>query len=164
MKHITPYTLYESKYIGNLYHTTKIGSLSLMLTMGCIRASSDAIERNFLSTSRNHRFLYKQDVKMVLDGFKISQNYKIKPVHFFNTVDKQYGLEHRTQGESMYNQSEERVLLTKEGQLPLNPYLIRVIINTSVVSAEKYEPVLQKLKFLNIPFILLDEKALANHK
>lgn len=83
MKHIISYNLFEAKSVGILYHYTSIKALEQILNTNTIRSTS----RHYKSISfTRNKFFHRDpgfdvpcDARLILDGDKISERYKIQP-------------------------------------------------------------------------------------
>lgn len=93
----------EAKQVGTLYHYTNIENLISILKTNTLITNS-----LFISTTRSKTFidinqsLKFSDARLILDGDKLSQKYKIKPYKAFDAVSK------------LYHTEQEEIILTKK--------------------------------------------------
>lgn len=153
----------EAKQVGNLYHFTYLSYISNVLDNG-LQFQKNNIE-NYLkeysiSTTRSHNlsgfdtfYLMKRSCRVVLDGDKISQKYKIAPVNADNiwnlrASNTSFG------GSKVYNLYEERIYSDTPGYLPLS-YILRIDINDKTKDWENnkhlYQEILDKANMKKIP-------------
>lgn len=134
----------EGKQVGIVYHFTSIPYLQHILAAGSIQGSSDFLdgyEQVFVSATRNYDLDWlDKSVRLTLDGDRISDNYKVEPIHYFNRENKaefrDKGPNHKHYKKVITNQYEERIWANK---LALVPYVLQIDINKSVLKAEDME-------------------------
>lgn len=92
MKYLEEYKLFESKQVGTIYHFTNLGSLHGMLSLGKVKLHTNDLKdiaeysKYSGSFSATRKFDLKFDnIRITIDGTKLSNNFTIKPIHFFNT-------------------------------------------------------------------------------
>jgi hypothetical protein len=94
MKYIISYKLFEGKNIGILYHFTSIENLMEIINnnelIGGLDRDSDISltrDKNFIDTSGAAGLGCNSECRIVIDGNKLSNNYKIKPHNAFSDGD-----------------------------------------------------------------------------
>jgi len=111
--------LYEFAQRGVLYHFTDVNSFRQIMKSNSLKGNiEDLYDEDLytISLTRNKNFEWQgKDVRIYLDGSKLSNKYKIKPFSFFGTasVKKDWMLLGQKYKKSTSDQSEEAVL-TKE--------------------------------------------------
>jgi len=132
MKYIQSYKLYESKNVGILYHFTSIENLieiinsNEMIGNGSISFTRD---KNFLDTTGAESIgSDSTECRIVVDGDKLSNKYKIRPYNFFSNIstrpNRETGLS--IDGEDFIAGPEsEEVVLTDRIE-NIKDYIIRV--------------------------------------
>lgn len=142
-------SLNEHKQTGILYHVTGLKNACDIIKDNQIRGSYFGhVDKQELgiSTTRNKRFLYDENfVQFVLDGDKISFNYKIRPHDYW---ERNYNVPGEPQTK---DEDEEIILVPKEKLFNLNKYLIKVNIFKTSLSKE-YNELVELLKFNNINY------------
>tara|TARA_R110000822_G_scaffold149056_6_gene288139 strand:+ start:4782 stop:7679 length:2898 start_codon:yes stop_codon:yes gene_type:complete len=118
--------LNEAKQVGLLYHVTTPQKLEKILNSNTLRGSYiswDGGETDFLgiSTTRNKNFLYDNNkIQIVLDGDKISNNYKVMPYDYWR---RNYNIP----GESQTQDEDEEIIKVGEGGLKsIKDYIIKI--------------------------------------
>lgn len=117
----------EGKQVGTLYHFTSLKNLVSIIENNTLIASNttDFIDKklklqciSFTRTPNKNQFAISQDSEalIVLDGDKLSNNYKITPYHDPN----QYYF-----SDEEYDEMEERIC---KNIVNLNKYVIKVIL------------------------------------
>jgi hypothetical protein len=132
----------ESKQVGTVYHFTKVSNIKKILTsglrfaenneMGSSGTSVDSKKKYAISITRSPNFNGKNPYgyknggcRLVLDGDKIAQRYKIAPINIDNTW---YGNNMRARGpqpltgyfdSKFSNFFEERVYSPTQGYIPI---------------------------------------------
>lgn len=107
----------ESKQVGILYHYTSFSNGLWIIKSNTLKGSIS--KPSFVSLTRDksfhkqHRIMAGTDLRLVLDGDKLSTKYKIKP-HDFGAEDE----------------SEERILTT--AIIDIKKYLIRIDLYESL--------------------------------
>jgi hypothetical protein len=118
--------LFEAKQVGVLYHFTSFGSLWSILENDELKVSSEwegiSFTRNKLlnKTSSWLKFRYPS-VRMVIDGDRLSQNYKISPFNYSYRRPKWDDSAYNSERAS--SESEEIVRENIEG---IKNYIIRI--------------------------------------
>lgn len=143
--------LNESKQVGVIYHFTFIENLSLIIESNCLKSYNVpliGIQLPTISLTRD-KLLYKKpktgigvDVRISLDGTKLSEKYKIEPHNYFNTPQ----LPSRPKA----TESEERISspIIKD----LDKYVILYEIlpyNRKKITEEQYISYVNEIKNLN---------------
>mgnify|MGYP003644056364 CR=1 FL=1 len=135
--------LNEAKQVGLLYHVTSPQQLEKILNSNTLRGSYiswDGGETDFLgiSTTRNKNFLYDNNkIQIVLDGDKISNNYKVMPYDYWM---RNYNIP----GEPQTQDEDEEIIKVGEGGLKsVKDYIIKIndfteSINEEVLPQEKF--------------------------
>jgi hypothetical protein len=120
MKYIKNFAIFEAKQVGILYHYTSVVSLMKILKSGELLGSLE-YGNKFISFTRDKNFLkhpmrtIKDDaVRIVLDGDKLSNKYKIQPFNY------QYRFATRYDDA----ESEERIYIDKISNI--KNYIIRI--------------------------------------
>lgn len=94
----------------------------------------------FFSTARSKRGSYSsksfQSVQLVLNGQKLSQNYKGGPVDFWGQYDKEKG----------HSETEDRVFTNKPYIENASKYILEIHIDMDSTHKENWEDILDKLK------------------
>ena len=115
--------LNEGKQIGLLYHYTNIKNIKNILDKGLkfSEPQEEISSKYYISTTRKKQN-WKHQAEIVLDGNKISQNYKIIPINASTFIDKpgdewfkQVGVKTDSLGGSEL--AEERILSSNPGYL-----------------------------------------------
>jgi hypothetical protein len=87
MKYISSYKLFEAKNVGILYHFTSIDNLiEIIETNKMIGGDSISFTRdkNFINTTGAASIGEPAECRIVIDGDKLSNRYKIRPYNFFS--------------------------------------------------------------------------------
>ena len=153
--------LNESKQAGYLYHITKIPSAIKILNsnelIGSQFGGADS-EKYGISTTRNKQFLYDARntlnfVQFVLDGSKISNNYKITPHDYWQ---REYNKP--IFSEPQIVDEDEEIILTPKGKISniLN-YVIEVNIFNNDLNKDNdnIKQLVDNLNKLNIKINIL---------
>jgi len=128
----------ESKQVGTVYHFTKVVDLKKILTSGLIfyednqftnNAPVDPKKKYSISVTRSPNFnghnpygTRSKGCRIVLDGDKIAQRYKVAPINIDNTWSSHYltkKKEHDYFTTRFDNWFEERIYSPTSGHLPL---------------------------------------------
>ena len=131
--------LKEAKQVGILYHFTSVKGLSSILTMGGLRA----FRQPYISFTRNYSLKGFGGVRIVINGDKLSNKYKITPY-----LDKVSGID-RHEGEN------EEIIMYPEGKvLPILNYIKEIEVLNSVWKGGYYfhEEILKNVESNKIPF------------
>lgn len=136
----------ESKQVGLLYHFTKVATLKKILTSGLMFAENNEFDGYYdpdnedaeipvdpkkkyaISVTRSPNFggsdpwgYKKQGCRLVLDGDRISQKYKIAPINVNNTWMGQAGAKKGEYLNTKFDKFfEERIYSPTPGYLPLD--------------------------------------------
>ncbi len=109
--------LNENKQVGLLYHFTNLSSLNKILDenkmYGSFMYEENEIELFGVSTTRNKNLNYdsqKNNIRITLNGDKLSNNYKIKPRDYWN---REYNVPDNPQTID----EDEEVILTPKGYI-----------------------------------------------
>lgn len=130
MRHLTSYDrLFEKKQVGIIYHFTDIFALKDITenwsnwTPSLKFTEDDFYDDNsfFISTTRKFDFKWGP-IRLTLDGNKISDKYQIAPVSYFSKKPNDVKTDPR--------QFEERIISTKQDELPLLKYCKQIDICT----------------------------------
>ena len=143
----------ESKQVGILYHSTHIQQALSIISENSIDGSyfgNVDSEKMGLSTTRNKNFIYdRRCVQFVINGDKISNNYKI--------IQYDYWLGNYNVSDNPQTQDEfEEIIITPKGKIKnFNDYLL--CVNILIYDEnEIFDEFLKKLTNLldrkNIPF------------
>ena len=146
----------EAKQVGTLYHYTNLDNLIKILNQDILKSNSD--NGGYISFTRNKNFVKisrflsggSVDCALIINGDKLSDNYKIKPYHdqeYFNKTEKDFGSEEM--------ELEEQI---KGDISPIKPYIINIIILNDKINAydinefienndTNIEPNLESIKF-----------------
>jgi hypothetical protein len=134
--------LKEAKQVGILYHWTSLKNLKDIIKTNIIRPTDSGFddEDNWVSLTRSknkHQFGISEasDCVIVLNGDKLSNNYKIKPYN--DTEIAQYD------DFGVFDEMEERLLGAIKN---LNKYIIKIILYKSNPEIEAL------LKEKNVPY------------
>tara|TARA_R110002050_G_scaffold37148_4_gene92366 strand:- start:6159 stop:10673 length:4515 start_codon:yes stop_codon:yes gene_type:complete len=129
--------LNEAKQVGLLYHVTSPQQLEKILNSNTLRGSYiswDGGETDFLgiSTTRNKNFLYDNNkIQIVLDGDKISNNYKVMPYDYWM---RNYNIP----GEPQTQDEDEEIIKVGEGGLKsVKDYIIKINDFTESINEAK---------------------------
>lgn len=163
--------LEEAKQVGTLYHFTSYPSLIRIIKSGFVLTTTQTDIQPYVSFTRNKRFTsdtISTQVRLTIDGDKLSNKYKISP-----HADTKAGYGRRSQDEA-----EERISLIKyPNGVDVSKSLIEVTlrkINPNIdwddpdtfqdsedfvepPSLESYNEVIKLLKEKNIPFKIVDK-------
>jgi hypothetical protein len=155
----------EGKQVGTLYHYTGWPSVYSIIKENTLKPLFKGKQAGYVSLTRskNQDFTIAQeaDSVIVLDGDKLSNNYKITPYHdvlYNNDVIADTGIQDtpidRFQRDFFEDEKEERI---KGPITNLNKYLLKVIIN---VDNKNKDDLIPKLGMLNLNQLidLLKEK------
>jgi hypothetical protein len=128
MKYYDILKLLEAKQVGILYHYTSIENAIKICKDNMLRPMnyetvSFTRDKNFHGVQRDS---IACGVKFVVDGDKLSENYKIQPFNYFNTSDKSHGSENKYYHYDYYDEQEEVV---KSPIRNLSKYVIKVYID-----------------------------------
>ena len=118
-------SLNEGKQVGLLYHVTSPQRLEKILSSNTLKGSlldfyggKDFIG---ISTTRNKNFLYNQNqIQIVLDGDKISNNYKIMPYDYWG---RSYDLPKNPQAR---DEDEEVIKVGRDGLKDIKKYIVKI--------------------------------------
>jgi len=119
-------SLNESKQVGSLYHVTNPQGLKNILKTNTLKGSSiswDGGDTEFfgISTTRNKNFFYDgNQIQIVLDGDKISNNYKIKPYDYWG---RDYDIPNQPQ---IRDEDEEIIIVGEEGLKNIKTYILKI--------------------------------------
>lgn len=126
----------EGKQVGDLYHFTYAGRLLFILKQNILKAIQSNDEgKKYISFTRNKNLFLNPsriagdfEVALVIDGDKLSSNYKIEPY---------------SAPESKKNEYEERVVIDpkKQGIDNIKNYIKKIIIIGDKVSSEEIEEI-----------------------
>jgi hypothetical protein len=119
--------LNENKQVGLLYHFTNLSSLNKILDENKMNGSfmyeENGIELYGVSTTRNKNLNYdsqKNNIRITLNGDKLSNNYKIKPRDYWN---REYNVPDNPQTID----EDEEVILTPKGYISnIKNYIISI--------------------------------------
>jgi len=119
--------LNESKQVGLLYHFTNLSSLNKILEENKMNGSfmyeENGIELFGVSTTRNKNLKYdrqKNNIRITLNGDKLSNNYKIKPRDYWN---REYNVPDNPQTID----EDEEVVLTPKGYISnIKNYIVSI--------------------------------------
>lgn len=134
----------EAKQVGDLYHFTTAGAAIKILEDGYLLTSNDPeTGLHAISFTRDKNltkgptYIGRIDVRLKLDGNRMSNKFKIKPYQFdpdwhntdFEDID---GNEPKEKDDAkwrlQYDEKEERIVFNKEMKLPIKDYLMEVVI------------------------------------
>ena len=141
--------LFESKQVGVIYHFTHLMNMYFILQDGIFQTRYNDLENyNYdysISCTRNKSFKWG-NVRIALDGNKISHKYVIKPVSYFKKINFRKA------------QMEERIFTNSE-TFPIFEYILQVdILNgTFDPDDEVYLFISNKLAQKNIKFNVVDK-------
>ena len=119
-------SLNEGKQVGLLYHVTTPEKLKKILDSNTLKGSYiswDGGDTDFLgiSTTRNKNFLYDDNkIQIVLNGDKISNNYKIQPYDYWG---REYNIPDEPQ---IKDEDEEIIKVGKDGLKNIKNYIIKI--------------------------------------
>ena len=134
--------LQEAKQVGNLYHATSLIGLKGILDSNQIISNANSTGcSGGISTSRDKTLFYGGPVALILDGDKLSENYKVLPYSNFSDLSRDndkidpYG-EHETiivpnnipKGIDIYNYIEENDLIIPN----INKYIKGILVLPSI--------------------------------
>ena len=164
--------LTESKQVGTVYHFTSVPNIKKILTNGGLpflkdnqftnNAPVDPKKAYSISVTRSPNFNGKnpygfksRGCRIVLDGDKIAQRYKIGPININNTWSSNYltkKSDHVYYTAKFENWFEERIYSPNSGYLPIE-YIkqIDVIWHKSDKLSPKYSEMLDSLNTTKIP-------------
>ena len=104
-------SLNEGKQVGILYHSTSESQYDNIIKQNIMKGGFININGNEtvgISTTRNKNFWYDNNpIQIVLDGDKISNNYKIQPYDY-------WGREYDIPGNPQVRDEDEEIILTSE--------------------------------------------------
>jgi len=86
MKYIKEFKLFEAKQVGTIYHYTDIDSLREIIKTNQLTGAGQVSftrDSRFLDTTVVDGLSNNAECRLVIDGDKLSNNYKIKPVNFY---------------------------------------------------------------------------------
>jgi len=159
--------LIESKQVGIVYHFTTIDKLEMMLNqhnpleLYSINMETISTTRNPLLPMFNNDFR-KADVRIMLDGNKLSQNHKILPIAGLSDNETDV-LNH---GHNKYRvprykgEAEEAVFKVP---LDIKPYIIDIHVLTNRYTMDKYRNEIEpKLKHFNIHYTYIKSYSLGH--
>jgi len=138
----------EAKQVGTLYHFTSLYALKKILNNWCLKGMEVyGDEGEYISFSRNKDLIFetpKDEVRIVLDGNKMSEKYKFEPY-----LDNNNGIK-RTGGEA-----EERINTQKyKDKIYIQPYIKSIDFNSDLYSSklidEEIKPVVEILQKNNV--------------
>lgn len=136
--------LIESKKIGVIYHFTHFMNLYFILESKTFMTRyNDLPKYNYdysISCTRNKSFKWG-DVRIILDGDRISNHYVVKPVSYFK-FNK--------------SQSEERIFTNKE-IFPIFDYIIQIDILEYLKNDDMFDEVLKMLNDNNLKYNLVSK-------
>ena len=134
--------LNEGKQVGLLYHVTTPENLKKILDSNTLKGSISDFHggKDFIgiSTTRNKNFLYNQNqIQIVLDGDKISNNYKIMPYDYWR---RSYDLPNNPQAK---DEDEEIIKVGGDGLRDIKKYIVKInnftdSLNESTVDSKLY--------------------------
>jgi hypothetical protein len=134
--------LFESKSMGILYHFTHLMNLYFILESKTFMTRyNDLPKYNYdysVSCTRNKSFKWG-NIRIILDGDKISNRFVVKPVSYFK-FNK--------------SQSEERIFTNKE-TFPIFDYIIQIDILEHLKNDDIFNDVLKMLNDNNIRYNLV---------
>ena len=154
----------EAKQVGNLYHFTHLRHLYNILDNGLQFQKDnigDHLKKYSISTTRSSDFsgndIYdftKRASRIVLDGNKISQKYKIAPVNADNIWNLKGMKGDRYTKSKDHNLFEERIYSDTPGYLSTD-YILRIDINDKTEgwkdNEHLYQEILDKANMKKIP-------------
>lgn len=164
-------SLEEAKQVGTLYHFTSYPSLIKIINSGFVLTTTQTDIQPYVSFTRNKRFqsdTISTQVRLTVDGDKLSNKYKISP-----HADTKAGYGRKSQDEA-----EERISLIKyPNGVDVSKSLIEVTLrklNPNIdwddpdtfqdsedfvepPSLESYNEVIKLLKQKNIPFKIVEK-------
>jgi len=116
--------LEEGKQVGIIYHYTSLPNLKNILSQNKLKGSYINIhgeETTGVSTTRNKNFKYDDnEVQIVLDGDKLSNNYKILPNDYWR---RDYNIPNNPQTQD----EDEEVIITPKGYIEnIKDYILSV--------------------------------------
>jgi len=131
MKNFKEY-LSERKQVGKLYHFTTLDKLVKILKDGLKSEAlidKDDNSRDGVSFTRNYRHAKDIshggvfDLRITIDGDKLSDKYKITPFH-----DREYYKYQQQSGKKVEDEMEELVTTTKP--IPIKKYILDIVTHT----------------------------------
>lgn len=146
--------LKEAKQAGVLYHVTHPSNAIKIINSNHLIGSylegvnpENQIKSKGISTTRDKNFFYDErnrqnTVQFVLDGNKISNNYKIIPYDY-------WGREYNIPEEPQTIDENEEIILVPKGYLELNKYLIQVNL------FKEDKELIELLKSKNIKYVVI---------
>jgi hypothetical protein len=118
--------LNEGKQVGNLYHFTNKVNLDKIISSDRMMGSfmyelENGKELYGVSTTRNKNLFYdKNNIRITLDGDKLSNKYKIQPRDYWN---RQYNIPNEPQTVD----EDEEVILTPKGYIEnIKNYILNI--------------------------------------
>ena len=159
----------EAKQVGNLYHFTPLINIPNILDNGLKFQKNnikDYLKEYSISATRSHNFsgfdtwdFMRKSCRIVLDGDKISQKYKIAPVNADNIWDLESS-DASYYGSKNNNLYEERIYSDTPGYLPLN-YILKIDINTETkdwkYDTSIHQEILDKADMKKIPINIIKD-------
>jgi len=156
--------LNEGKQVGNLYHFTFLKNVPNILDNGLQFQKDnikDYLKEYSISATRSSNFsgddiwkFTKRASRILLDGDRISQRYKIAPVNADNIWDLQGGDSNEYTRSKDNNLFEERIYSSSPGYLSTD-YILRIDINDKTKDWENnkhlYQEILDKANMKKIP-------------
>lgn len=120
----------ESKQVGIIYHYTNLQNFFSIINDNSLKSTGpDAFNEHFISFTRNKNLhkndnintLYGMTISLIIDGDKLSNNYKIEPIDYFSKNKKVQSF----RGTNKYpDEDEERAVSNKKFEIkPLLKYL-----------------------------------------
>lgn len=156
-----------------VYHFTYIRHLKDILTENIFHASTNIgasvdfkINKGkffFFSTTRSKSSGFtKGDVKLVLDGQKLSQNYKGIPVDYWQYSKNPKDWDKYSYKDALKSEMEDRIILDSPTIKNATKYIkeIHILLNKSIIyiSKDDIEYIISKSKQFNIPTFFYDNE------
>lgn len=163
--------LQEAKQVGTLYHSTTLKGLINILQTNTIKSSLET----GISFTRNKNFIYNNHpFILVLDGDKLSENYKVQPFDYapFSRGQIKRHSEYETSVFPNKRNIPNFINKLKQGNTDLNlvddedihilknvnKYLKAIIVNNNFISNEKWDSILNSAskEYLDTPQKVLE--------
>ena len=145
----------EAKQVGRLYHATTIAALEDILKSDKLISSafSGTGTSQGISTTRDKTFFYHGPLSIILDGNKLSENYKVIP---FSALDDLDGYEHRAEHETVIipnNLPKDYDIWDTEFIIPnIHKYIIGILVKPNLFASKgQTEDLYNILKNYNYP-------------